>query len=92
MACEKGSSIWLTSLPIKRLGFALNQQEFCDAIALRYNFKIKGMATFCACGKDNSVDHALVCMLGGYTIMRHNEVRNMEAELLREVCRDVQNH
>ena len=90
VACEKGSSIWLTSLPIKKLGFALNQQEFQDAVALRYNFKIKGMASLCACGKENSVDHALVCMLGGYTMMRHNEVRNIEAEMLREVCRDVQ--
>ena len=35
VACEKGSSIWLTSLPIKKLGFALNQQEFHDAIAQR---------------------------------------------------------
>ena len=90
LASGKGSSIWLNTLPIKKLGFALNKQEFQDALALRYNFKIKGMANHCACGKENSVDHALVCMLGGYTHMRHNEVRNIEADLLKEVCRDVQ--
>ena len=48
------------------------------------------MACLCACGLKNSIDHALVCRLGGYTIMRHNEVRNLEADLLKEVCRDVQ--
>ena len=90
LASEKGSSIWLNTLPIKKLGYALNKQEFQDAIALRYNFKIKGISSHCACGKINSIDHALVCRLGGYTIMRHNEVRDLEADLLREVCRDVQ--
>ena len=49
-----------------------------------------GTSSHCSCGKLNNTDHALVCKLGGYTIMRHNEVRDAEAELLREVCRDVQ--
>ena len=48
------------------------------------------MSPHCPCGAKNSLDHALVCRLGGYTIMRHNEVRDVEADLLREVCRDVQ--
>ena len=90
IASQKGSSIWLNTLPIKSLGYYLNKQEFQDAIALRYNMKIQGMASYCSCGKQNSVDHALVCRLGGYTIMRHNEVRDVEANLLKEVCRDVQ--
>ena len=89
-ASQKGASIWLNTLPIKDLGFSLNKQMFCDAIALRYNLKIEGMAMRCACGAMNSLDHALVCRLGGYTIMRHNEIRDVEASLLREVCRDVQ--
>ena len=90
LAVEKGSSIWLNTLPIESSGYYLNKQEFIDSISLRYNFMIKGMASHCACGAPNSADHALVCRLGGYTIMRHNEVRNREAELLKEVCRDVQ--
>ena len=89
-ASQKGASIWLNTLPIKDLCFYLNKQEFRDAVALRYNFKIDGIASNCACGSENSIDHALVCRLGGYTIMRHNEVRDVEASLLREVCRDVQ--
>ena len=89
LANEKGSSIWLNTLPIEKMGYSLNKQEFLDAVALRYSFPICGVASHCACGKINSLDHTLVCKLGGYTIMRHNEVRDTEADLLREVCRDV---
>ena len=35
------------------------------------------------------MDHALSCRRGGYTIMRHNKVRDLEAELMREICNDV---
>ena len=35
-------------------------------------------------------DHALPCGTGGYSIMRHNEIRDFTASLLGEVCGDVQ--
>ena len=89
IAKEKGASSWLTTLPIADLGFSLNKQEFRDAVSLRYNWTIKDVAPECACGKQNSSDHALVCNLGGYTIMRHNELRDLECSMLRTVCRDV---
>ena len=44
---------------------------------------------FCGCGKKNSVDHTLICMKGGYVHMRHNALRDLNAELQREVCRGV---
>ena len=56
---------------------------------MRYDLPIHGMPKFCACQKENSVDHALTCRTGGYSVLRHNNVRDTEAELLREVCRDV---
>jgi len=31
-----------------------------------------------------------LCKLGDYTSMRHNSVRDSEAQIMREVCRDVQ--
>ena len=40
--------------------------------------------------RHDSVDHSLICKLGGYTSMRHNSVRDSEAQIMREVCRDVQ--
>ena len=41
------------------------------------------------CGARNDFDHALVCKLGGFVIMRHNAVRDIEADFLRYVCKDV---
>ena len=89
LAQEKGSSIWLTTLPIENMGYNLNKQEFHDALAMRYNWRITGMPQKCACNKPNSIDHALSCPNGGYVILRHNELRNLEAKLLNDVCTDV---
>ena len=44
---------------------------------------------YCGCGKKFDVDHALVCMKGGYVIMRHNRIRDLEASILRDICKDV---
>ncbi len=89
-AQEKGASSWLSSLPIKSLGYVLNKQEFRDAVCLRYGWEVKGIPKVCACGKENNVDHSLVCKHGGFVIMRHNAIRDVEASMMREVCKDVQ--
>ena len=89
LAKEKGAGAWLSATPIKSLGFVLNKQEFRDSICLRYGWNIPDTPAYCQCGGKNSVDHTLSCPNGGYTIMRHNGVRDLEAELMREVCRDV---
>ena len=47
------------------------------------------MAQTCECGAANDVDHALICKLGSFVIMRHNAVRDVEADFLRNVCKDV---
>jgi hypothetical protein len=88
-ACEKGAGVWLTALPLQNLGYVLNKQEFRDAICLRYEWKIPNTPSFCNCGKKNSVEHTLNCKLGGYVNMRHNNIRDLEATLLRPICRDV---
>ena len=88
-AQEKGASAWLSALPIKRLGYVVNKQEFHDAVALRYGWAIQDMPRNCGCGKANSIDHVLTCKTGGYVNMRHNALRNTEASLMREVCKDV---
>ena len=41
MAKEKGSSAWLSSLPLSFLGFVLNKQEFRDGVCLRYSWPIQ---------------------------------------------------
>jgi hypothetical protein len=88
-AQEKGASAWLAALPLKKLGYSINKQEFRDALCLRYGWKINDMPTHCACGEVNSVDHVLVCRRGGYVIMRHNALRDTEAKIMEQVCTDV---
>ena len=44
----------------------------------------------CACGVQFSVDHVMVCQRGGSIILLHNELRDLEAEMLRMVCNDVE--
>ena len=89
LASEKGASCWLTSLPLQRYGFVLNKQQFHDSICLRYNYSIKLAAKVCACGEPYSVNHCLTCKKGGYVTLRHNSLRDLLAELLEEICKDV---
>jgi len=81
---EKGASSWLSALPTKAIEYALNKQEFTDAVCMRHGWKVKGIPTHCACfcGETNSVDHSLMCKLGGYTSGRHNSVRDFEAQIM----------
>ena len=90
MASEKGSSVLLTALPLKEQGFNLNKREFRDAVKLRYDWPIDDIPSVCVCGDTFTVDHAMICKRGGFVIMRHNELRDLEAELLNIVCSDVQ--
>ena len=89
-AAEKGSSAWLTVLPLKDLGFNLNKTQFCDAVKLRYDWPIDDIPSTCACGDVFTVDHSMICKLGGFVIQRHNGLRDLEAELLCTVCSDVE--
>ena len=86
---EKGSGTWLTVLPLESHGFCLNKREFRDSLCLRYSWSVPGMPPFCGCGQRNSIDHTLICKKGGYVAMRHNNLRDLNAEMQREVCRDV---
>ena len=87
---EKSAGLWLTARPIKSLDYDMNKQMFRDALCIRYGWRVPGTPSHCQCGKKNDIDHALQCAKGGYVIMRHNRLRDLEAELMREVCTDVQ--
>jgi hypothetical protein len=49
LAQLKGSSIWLTALPLADEGYVINKREFFDAIYLHYRWELKGLPTHCAC-------------------------------------------
>ena len=87
---EKGASSWLTSLPIKDQGFYLDKQSFFDALYIRYGIPLKRMPLKCVCGVSYTMDHAFNCKRGGFVTIRHNNVRDLTAELLSEICKDVQ--
>ena len=89
LAKENGSGSWLTAIPKQSLGFTLNKQEFRDSVFLRYGWDIPNTPIFCQCGQKNDVDHVLSCKKGGYMSMRHNRIRDLEAEFMREVGFDV---
>ena len=89
LAKEKGSSTWLTAPPLIEHGFTLHKGAFQDALALRYGWTPSEMPPKCACGSKISVEHALSCAKGGFPSIRHNEIRNLTATLLTEVCHNV---
>ena len=86
---QKGVSNWLTVLPLKDQGYQLSKQEFWDAIQVRYNWPLDRLPTHCPCGANFNVAHTLSCKKGGFITLRHNEVRDITAGLLSEVCPDV---
>ena len=86
---EKGASSWLSTLPIAEHGFALHKGAFRDALCLRYGWRPPRLPSHCVCGKQLTVEHAMSCSCGGFPSIRHNEIRDITADLLSEVCHNV---
>ena len=82
LAAEKGVSTWLTVIPLKEMGLNLNKREFRDALRSRYNWPFSDIPSKCVCGEEYSVEHAMICKRGGFIIQRHDQLQNLEAELL----------
>ena len=47
------------------------------------------MPKICACSKPNSINHVVSCAKGGFTDMRYNQIWDIEAKLMEEVCKVV---
>ena len=90
LARERGSSNCLTSLPLEEHCFVRHKGAFVDAHALRYGWALSRTPSSCECGASFTVEHVLSCPRGGFPSIRHNEIRDITANLLTEVCRDVQ--
>ena len=89
LAKERGASSWLSVLPLSDQGFHLHKGEFRDALCIRYGWNPPNTPRLCNCGKVFSTDHAMICHMGGFPTIRHNELRDMTASLLTEVCTNV---
>ena len=79
LAQEKGASSWLTAIPIQEHGFALHKSAFQGAVALRYGWDPDRLPFYCA----------LSCNKGGFPSLQHNEIRDLTASLVSEVCSNV---
>ena len=81
---QPGASNWFSVLPLEEHGFSL------DALPLRFNLPIKGIPSQCPCGQKFDITHAMNCKRGGFVIIRHNNIRDFEANLLSNVCNNVE--
>ena len=90
LAAEKGASSWLTVIPVKEMDLNVNKREFKGAVHLRYDWQINDVPNVCICGQPFNVDHAMICKRGGFIIQRHNQLRDLEAQMLDLVCHDVE--
>ena len=79
LARERGSSSWLTTMPLEEHGFSLHKGAFVDALALRYGWIPSNTPTSCVCGANFTVEHMLSCPRGGFPTIRHNEIRDITA-------------
>lgn len=89
LAREKGASAWLSVLPLADHGFALNKSTFRDAVFFRFGWTLPLLPSTCVCGHSFSVEHALNCPMGGLQTQRHNEIRDLTADMLKDVCHNV---
>ena len=84
-----GAPYWLTELPRAEHGYHLLKDDCRDALALRYGWAMQDVPARCACGQAFSVARAMCCAKGGFPTIRHDEVRDVLADLLTEVCPDI---
>ena len=56
---------------------------------LRYHWTLPVCPTSCACGHDFTIDHCISCPKGGFPSLRHNEVSDLTATMMSEVCTNV---
>ena len=89
VAHDCGASHWLSALPLEAHRFVLHKSAFRDALSLRCGWQTPNLPAKCVCGHDFSVNHTLSCPTGGIPSIRHNEIHDITASLLAEVCHDV---
>ena len=83
---ETGASTWISMLSIQEHGIALHKRAFSDALCLCYSWQPNLLPSTCVCGKTFCIELTLNCPSGGYPSIRHNELRDITATLLTDIC------
>ena len=63
---------------------------FWDLIHIRYGWELTRLSENYVCKVKFGLQHVLSCKKGGFVTIRHNQIRNITATLLNEICNDVQ--
>ena len=90
ISAEKGVSTWLTCDLSWLSGSVLEKSDFRDALCILYGYALEGLPLHRVCGGSMTTSHALTCPSDGYPSARHNEVRDIICNVLREVLTDVE--
>ena len=85
---EKGASSCLSSL-LQNMALLYIKELLEMPFCLRYGWRPPHLPSNCVCGKQYTIEHALSCACGGLPSIRHNELRDITAQLLTETCHGV---
>ena len=86
---QHGASAWLTALPMKQHNFWLYKGDLKDVLRLRYNWSLKFISSTCISRQLQSLEHALSCFRAGFPTLHHNEIRDITASYLSEICSNI---
>ena len=86
---ENGVSNWLKAYPISDQGYDLNNQQFLDCVCLHYGWRLTNIPSTCSCGSKMEIRHAMSCKKRGFITIRHNDLRDLTANVLTGLCEDV---
>ena len=89
LAGEKRASSWLSVVPVGEHNLDLHKSSFRDALCMRYGWQPFLLLLIFVCDKPFTVEQCLSCTHGDHPILRHNELRNITANLLGKVGSDV---
>ena len=76
-------------LPLYRLKMRDYQALFWDLTGVRYSWQLSRVPEFYDCGAKFSSHHILLFKEKGFISVRQNNIRDVTANLLEEVYRDV---
>ena len=65
-ATKKGTSSWLTTIPIAEHGFAIHKGAFRDALCLRYGWHPPNLPSHRICNQKFTVEYEFSCSRGGF--------------------------
>ena len=52
--------------------------------------KIHNLPTSCPCGSEFDIQYSMSCKKGGYISIGHNDLGNLTAHVMSEVCKDTE--